>query len=173
MKARVLAGSFVLVVLIVAGIVIADTTLNELFQQLEQQYQLPPSILAKVANVESSGNPNAGSPNAAYGMFQFMPGTWFDATKALYGRALNGSVRTDPVESARVTAFWLKQAQNQAGGLIRQASVDTTLGLYMCHFLGTPGCTRFFQEYLRNPGQSAYAIFPKEGDANPTIIKGS
>jgi cytochrome c556 len=43
--------------------------------ELEQQYGLPPGLLAAVMNQESGGNPDAVSPKGAVGAFQFMPDT--------------------------------------------------------------------------------------------------
>src|SRR5512135_2069874 len=45
------------------------------FGALEQQYGLPPGLLAAVMQAESGGNPNAVSPKGAQGAFQFMPAT--------------------------------------------------------------------------------------------------
>lgn len=43
--------------------------------ELEAKHQLPPGLLAAVAQTESSWNPNAVSPKGAQGLFQFMPKT--------------------------------------------------------------------------------------------------
>lgn len=43
--------------------------------QLEQQYGLPPGLLAVQAQTESGGNAGAVSPKGALGLFQFMPET--------------------------------------------------------------------------------------------------
>lgn len=162
-----------LVLLIVSpGTVLAES-LNDVFNKLEQQYGLPQNILAKVANIESGGNPNAQAKgSSALGMFQWLTSSWENATRALYGRALMPGERRNPVESARVTAFALSQAKSRNGSLIQQAGVDMTLGLYMSHFLGQAGASRFFQAYIQNPGASAASLFPKEARANSSVFGG-
>lgn len=153
--------------------VYADTGINEVFVQLEQEYQLPTGILAKVANVESGGNPNAGSgSSSAYGLFQWTLNSWYNITKQVYGQALNGEQRANPVTSAKMTAVALRQALTTNSGLMQQAKIDPTLGLYMCHFLGSGGCGKFFQAYIQNPGADATSMFPKEAASNRTVFGG-
>jgi|GEM_PF-6915622 len=151
----------------------ADTSFNDLLSELEQQYQLPAGILGKVANVESGGKSGAcGNSQAACGMFQWTGSSWYSITKVAYGTSLDLAQRGDAVTEAKMTALSLKQAENQNTSLIQQASLDLTLGLYMCHFLGSSGCSHFFQAYIQNPQQSAAAIFPKEAAANASIFNG-
>ncbi len=171
---RAVAFSVLILVLSASapGAALAES-LNDVFNKLEQQYGLPQNILAKVANVESGGNPNAkAGSSSALGMFQWLTNSWEHATKALYGRALMPDERRNPVESARVTAFALAQAKARNGGLIQQAGVDMTLGLYMSHFLGQAGASKFFQAYVQNPGASAASLFPKEAGANSSVFGG-
>lgn len=152
--------------------VYADTSIATVFHQLEQQYQLPTDILAKVANIESGGNPTAGSPDRAYGMFQWFERYWVPASRAAYGRALDPSLRTNPSVSAKVTAVSLADAKFKNGALIQRAGVDMTLGLYMNHFLGTGGASKFLQAYMQDPKQNASAIFPKEAANNKGVFSG-
>jgi soluble lytic murein transglycosylase-like protein len=51
------------------------TPYAELFTQAGQQHGISPKLLAAVASVESSFNPNAVSPAGAQGLMQFMPET--------------------------------------------------------------------------------------------------
>ena len=80
-----------------------DPQLEQHFNQLEQQYNLPQNLLKSVAYTESRYNPNATSPVGASGMFQFMP-----ATAKQYGVDTS-----DPYSSAdgaaRMYATLLKQ----------------------------------------------------------------
>lgn len=173
MAARVLLASLALFFVASFGVLVyADTSLNQVFAQIEQEYKLPAGVLAKIANVESNGNPTAGNPAKAYGLFQWFPQYWYEATRALYGSYVNASERANPTVAAKVTAFTLKQAQNKNGALIQQARLDPILGLYMCHFLGSGGCSRFFQEYIKNPGADATALFQKEAAYNRNVFNG-
>lgn len=168
---------------LLAGLAYADTitSLNTVFSQIEQIYNLPPGILAKIAHVESGGNPNATGGNAA-GLFQWLPGSWIGASRALFCNSansdqtecggLNVNKRFSPVTSAKVTAFALAQARDRIGGLIQQAGVDMTLGLYMSHFLGIAGAQHFLQAYIQSPNALAASIFPREASANPSVFGG-
>jgi len=168
---RLLLPALVFGVIFSAAVAYADTTINQVFAQLEQEYQLPAGILAKVANIESGGNPNAGSPNAAYGLFQWQPASWYAASAALYRTGpLDLSKRSDPVTSAKVTAFALADARSKTGNLIQQANIDMTLGLYMSHFLGIGGATKFLQAYIQNPSAPAASLFPREAAANQSVF---
>ena len=173
MSNRWAIGAFVALFAITsAAVAYADTSINEMFTQLEQEYGLPSGALGKIANVESGGNPNAGSPGAAYGLFQWLPKSWEYASQALYGRVLDSSVRANPSVSAKVTAFSLAQIKTKNGALIQQANVDMTLGLYLGHFLGPAGGSRFLQAYMQNPNADATALFPREAAANRSVFNG-
>jgi hypothetical protein len=163
----VLASLLVAVPILVS----AATSLNQVFSEIESQYGLPAGILAKIAHVESGGNPNARSRySTATGLFQWLEKSWLHASYALYGRALNLTSRTDPVTSAKVTAFTLAQAKTRNGSLIQQAGVDMSLGLYMGHFLGQAGAARFFSAYIQNPNADAASIFPREANSNAAVF---
>ncbi len=152
--------------------VFASTSINEIFFQLESQYQLPSGILAKVAHVESGGNPNARNASTdAVGLFQWIPKSWLYASRALYGQSLDLGIRQSPVTSAKVTAFSLAQIKARNGGLIQQAGVDMTLGIYLGHFLGQAGGARFLQAYIQNPNANAASIFPLEARYNPAVFR--
>lgn len=156
----------------IAAEVATIEALKAKFSQLEQQYQLPAEILAKVAQIESSGNARAGSPGRAYGMFQWMPSSWVGATKALYGAPRNLDDRTNPFIAAEVTAFELGRTKSRIGNLIAQAKVDLSVGLYMGHFLGPGGSQKFFQYFIVDPNQNATALFPLEAKYNPGVFNG-
>ena len=147
------------------------TSINEQFSKLEQQYQLPTGILAKIAMVESGGNPNLGSrSSSALGMFQWLTDSWKQASYALFGHVMDPSRRTDPALSAHVTAFSLAQSKAKLGSLITQAKVDMTVGLYMSHFLGQGGASQFFSAYQQNPGAIGATLFSKAAGANRNVF---
>jgi hypothetical protein len=172
---RVLAVCFCAIALIAfPATTFADTSFTQLLSQLEQEYQLPSGILAKVAYVESGGNPNTSCSSAnACGLFQWTPNSWLSATKALYnGQPLNLSERNDPTKSAVVTAYELGDIRSKVGNLITQAHVDMTVGLYLGHFLGIGGAQHFLSDYIQNPGGDACGLFPKECSYNRPVMAG-
>ncbi len=121
-----------IVLLVLPATVFADTSLSQVFSQLEQMYQLPSGILAKVAQIESGGRSSvcAGSSSAC-GLFQWTTGSWGSYSKLLYGQSLSLSERNSPLESAKVTAYELGDIKSKLGSLITQANVNMTVGLYL------------------------------------------
>lgn len=169
---RSTASLLVAISFLVPTYAIAATSLNDVLSQLESQYQLPNGILAKIAHVESGGNPNARNKSTdATGLFQWIPKSWLYATRSLYGQSLDLGVRVNPVTSAKVTAFSLAQIKARNGGLIQQAGIDMTLGIYLGHFLGQAGGAKFLQAYIQNPNANAASIFPREAQYNPTVFR--
>ncbi|MDR3571958.1 MAG: hypothetical protein P4L81_07295 [Candidatus Pacebacteria bacterium] len=152
----------------------ADTNFDQLLGQLEQMYQLPNGILAKIAIVENGGKATGCAPtSSACGMFQWTTNSWYAATKAMFGQPYDLSGRNDPSLSAKVTAFALGDAKNQVGSLIQQSKIDMTVGLYLAHFLGIGGARTFLNAYIQDPSQNACALFPKGCAANGSILKQS
>lgn len=88
-----------------------DPQLEQHFNQLEQQYNLPQNLLKSVAYTESRYNPNATSPVGASGMFQFMP-----ATAKQYGVDTS-----DPYSSADGAARMYATLLKQNGGDLNKA----------------------------------------------------
>ena len=193
-RQRVLAALFCAIVLIAfPATTFADTGFNQFLGQLEQIYQLPSGILTKIALVENSGKATGCSSANACGMFQWTQNSWLSATKALFCNSsqpayqvsyqaanqqyqtcgpLNLSLRNNPEISAKVTAYELADIKYKLGGLISQARVDTTVGIYLGHFLGINGAQHFLSDYIQNPAGSACALFPKECAYNSSIMSG-
>ena len=78
-----------------------------IFQSAGQQYGVDPNLLMAMASMESSGNPNAVSPQGASGLMQFMPDT---------ARALGLSNPNDPSQAIPAAAKLLVQNAHQFGG---------------------------------------------------------
>jgi hypothetical protein len=173
MQARKAAILFCVIALVSGGAAYAavSVSLNQVFQELEQQYGLPQGTLAKIAHVESGGNPTAGSPNRAYGMFQWFAQYWQPVARQVYGTYIDPSQRANPSVAAKVTAFSLAQAKAYNGAIIQQAKLDMILGLYLNHFLGQNGSRRFMQEYMRDPNGDAIAKFPREAANNASVFR--
>ncbi len=99
-----------------------------------------PAYLAKVAQIESSGNPNAGN-GPAKGLYQFMPATW-----ARYGAG------GDPTNVADANAAMVRLTNDNAAALTRSLGRAPTPGeLYLAHQQGSAGAGAL----LANPGANA------------------
>lgn len=153
------------------------------------------AYLYNQARVESGLNPNArAGSSSATGLFQFLDQTWLatvdkhgaanglGAAAAQIQRGANGRYFVaDPVArrqimdlrrqpeaaSAMAAAFASDNRAHLEGRLGRPVqSVD----LYMAHFLGAGGATRFLRAHDANPNASAAAAFPREARANRNIF---
>lgn len=121
---------------------------NGLYTSLEQQYGLPTGYLARTAQIESGGNPNAQNPNSsASGMFQFI-----DSTAQQYG--LTNPM--DPVASAQAAARLA--ADNAAVLRAKLGREPTAAELYLAHQQGAGGALAL----LTNPGASAASVVGSE-----------
>lgn len=115
----------------------------ELFPQLEQEYRLPQGYLARTAQIESGGRPDARNPNSsASGLFQFI-----DSTAAQYG--VN---QMDPVSSSHGAARLA--ADNAAQLRAALGREPTAAELYLAHQQGAGGAIKL----LTNPGARAADI---------------
>ncbi len=142
------------------------------FAEQERYYQLPTGVLAKIAKYESGGNANAVNPGPtkASGLFQWLAGSWYYASSQTYGSPRHPNDRFNPFIAAEVTGWALGQAKSRNGGIIQQAGVDMSVGLYMSHFLGIGGANKFFAAYIQNPNANAAQIFPVEAAANRQLF---
>jgi hypothetical protein len=148
------------------------------------------------AKSESGLNPNAkAASSSATGLFQFLDQSWLGVVKAHgaehgLGWAANaitakkgGGFTVDP--NMRQAVFALRQ---QAGPSALMAasyasdnasSLSQTLGrdvngtdLYMAHFLGLGGATKFLRAQCTNGQACAANMFPQEARANRSIFYG-
>jgi len=150
------------------------------------------NYLKKIAQVESTGNKNAEVEqrdpktgkrlsNAA-GLFQFIPSTWQDTTKAM-GKNYPLSDRFDPEKAAEVAAFFTEQNKKQLvegvnpgrgkpriegmGADYKPTDADT----YMAHFLGAGGALTFLKAMQTNPEMpAADAVGEAQAKSNPNIF---
>lgn len=114
------------------------------FAKLESTYGLPSGYLARTAQLESRGNPNAQNPNSsAGGMFQFI-----DSTAKQYGL----TNKMDPVASADAAARFA--ADNKAY-LTRALGREPSAGeLYLAHQQGPAGAAKL----ILNQGAPAASL---------------
>lgn len=101
-----------------------------------------PQGLARTAQIESSGNPNAVNGHAA-GMFQFMPGTWKQ-----YGQ---GSP-FDPNAATEAAQHYAADNKRLLTNALGRAPTDAEL--YLAHQQGGPGAVNL----LSNPNATAASI---------------
>lgn len=153
------------------------------------------AYLMKKAVIESGANPNAqASTSSAAGLYQFTSQTWLRTVKshgAEYGlgdcadqievgrdgvayvsdpvaRQEILSLRKDPEISAEMAGELDKD-----NSLALQRATGESAGpaeLYLAHFLGASGASRFLNTLRANPNMSAADILPKAANSNPSVF---
>lgn len=153
------------------------------------------SYLYNQARVESGLNPNARAGNStATGLFQFLDQTWLgmvDRHGAANGlgwaanaiqRDRSGRItvsdpavrrqildlRRDPDAASAMAAAYARDNQAHLEGRLGRPmqSVD----LYMAHFLGAGGATKFLRAHAATPHAAAASSFPDAARANRNVF---
>jgi len=147
------------------------------------------------AKIESSLNPNAKAPtSSASGLYQFVDQSWLGVINqhgAQYGLGWAASaISQGPGGRYYVSDPQLKQQILDLRNHPETASVmaaehaadnknylESRLGreaqpvdLYLAHFLGVGGATKFLASYDQNPGGNAASLFPAAARANRSIF---
>ena len=123
--------------------------------------------LQSIALIESGGNTNAkAGTSSASGMFQFTEGTWKQMTKEM-GNNYSLNDRFDPQKATEVAAYFSSKQQKQLETGVGRQTNNTDM--YMSHFLGAAGATKFLKSKDQNANQSAAALDPKAAAANKNI----
>ncbi len=137
------------------------------------------NYLLAQARLESSLNPQAhASASSAAGLYQFTKGTW-GSMLARHGTDLTSAnspashaqmlaLRYDPNASAMMAAELAGDNTTALTAVLGRA--PTSGELYLAHFLGTAGATRFLNALATNPEQSAAALLPKAAAANSAVF---
>ena len=154
------------------------------------------SYLLAQAKSESGLNPTAKAANSsATGLYQFLDQSWLGVVKAHgaqygLGWAANaitarkgGGYTVDP--AMRDAVFALRQQAGPAAMMAaahasdNASSLSQSLGrsvngtdLYMAHFLGLGGATKFLRAQCSNGNACAATLFPQEAHANRSIFYG-
>jgi hypothetical protein len=151
-------------------------------------------LMAKAAQ-ESSFDPEAkAATSSATGLYQFTEGTWLNMVEqhgAKYGlnreasqiqRRSDGSLsvpdpqarrdilelRKDPKISSLMAAEFARDNQSQL-----EQTVGGEIGateLYMAHFLGAGGASKFLNGMRQNSDQSAASLLPEAAAANKNVF---
>ncbi len=152
-------------------------------------------FMVRQAEAESSFDPNAkAATSSATGLYQFIENTWFDMVRqhgAKYGlgdaaEAISAGpagrrsvsdpamrdrileLRKDPKLAAAMAAEYTKGNQDHLRATLGRAPAATEL--YMAHFLGPQGASRFLAAQAANPNQSAAGIMPDAAAANRNVF---
>lgn len=148
------------------------------------------SYLLAQARLESSLDPAArASSSSAAGLYQFTRGTWLQTLEkhgAAHGVAWADAaidrgrvadpalrqqvlaLRHDPDLSARMAAELARD--NRAALLPVLGREPDPAELYLAHFLGAGGASRFLTALAADPAQSAAALLPEAAAANRAIF---
>ena len=151
-------------------------------------------FLLAQARVESGLDPAArAKTSSASGLFQFIDSTWLGTVRkhgaahglghlaAAIGSGPNGPFVADPALRQQILSLRHdpQLASVMAGALAQdnRAALVPVLGrdpdaaeLYLAHFLGSGGATRFLGALQEDPSRSAAALFPRQAAANRAIF---
>ncbi|MCG5242155.1 transglycosylase SLT domain-containing protein [Azospirillum doebereinerae] len=153
------------------------------------------SYLMEKAAVESGYRTDVkSSSSSATGLYQFIDSTWLQTMKdhgaehglGKYANAIQTrgdgrpyvadadmkkeilDLRKDPTVSALMAAEYTKENKEHL-----EETVDGTIGsteLYMAHFLGAGGASKFLNAMQDNPGRTARDVFPDAAAANKNVF---
>lgn len=142
------------------------------------------------ARLESSLDPQArAGTSSAAGLYQFTDATWLRTLErhgASHGldwanTVISGGRLADPALRSQIMGLRFDAATSavMAAELARDNGADLAVALgrepdgselYLAHFLGAEGATRFLTALASDPGQSAVALMPRAAAANPSIF---
>jgi len=156
------------------------------------------AYLMDKAGTESSFNPNAQArTSSASGLYQFIERTWLDmvnkhgadyglekyanaiskrsdGTLTVSSRAMRQEIlalRKDPTIASYMAAEYAKENKQALEKNLGRAVGDTEL--YLAHFLGAGGATRFLKAMERNPNATAASLLPEAAQANQNVFYSS
>ena len=154
------------------------------------------SYLLTQARLESGLNPNAQArTSSASGLYQFIEQSWLGVLKqhgAEHGlswasdsisRGSDGRYHVSGGGDVRQAILDLRKDPEVASGMAAEHAADNkailerklrrqvgSTELYMAHFLGTGGATKFLSGLDNNPDGSAAAVLPAAARSNRTIF---
>jgi hypothetical protein len=144
------------------------------------------------ARIESSLDPSArAATSSAAGLYQFTGSTWLEtlerhganhglgwaASSVSGGRVSDPALRAeimalrhDPQASALMAAEFANDNRTALSGVLGREPDATEL--YLAHFLGAGGASKFLGALQADSGQSATALLPQPAAANRAIFHG-
>lgn len=145
------------------------------------------SYLLAQARIESGLDPDArAATSSAAGLYQFTGSTWLE-TLARHGDehglgwAQQAALSGDPAQRAQLLA--LRFDPHASAAMAAELAGDNAVALrgvlgrepdaaelYLAHFLGAEGASRFLTALTADPGQSAAALLPHAASANRAIF---
>lgn len=132
---------------------------------------MDPGLMLTVGMMESSLKPKAGANSStAKGLFQFIDGTWTEVLGKYgnkYGIPKNASV-FDPWANTLMGAEYLKEGARRIQGTLGRPA--TPVDLYMTHFLGGTGGSRFLGNMAANPNGIAAVDFEGPAQSNREVF---
>jgi len=168
--------------------------LAETVVRAAEETGVDPALLMAMADKESSFNPSIrASTSSAEGLFQFLDGTWLEVLKrygAKHGyagaaeaiRPVKGrlsvsdadrawvlSLRRDPYLSAVMAGEMIRSTQDTLAAGKAERNVSGT-DIYLAHFLGVNGASRFLDLMDDAPEKAAPSAFPAAAKANRTLF---
>jgi transglycosylase-like protein with SLT domain len=168
--------------------------LVEIVVRAAQVTNVDPAYLMALADKESSFLPDSKArTSSAEGLFQFVEGTWLEvlrrygsqhgyaaeaeAVRMVQGRPVVSdskdrerilNLRQDPYLSALMAGEMINTHRQILAG--RSTRDPSFAELYMAHFLGVQGASRFLALLSDAPGKSAPEAFPRAAKANRSLF---
>lgn len=145
----------------------------EMIKRVSQSTGVDESLLLTVAMMESSLNPKAGaSTSSAKGLYQFINSTWNETLEKhgnKYGIPRDASPY-DPVANALMGAEYLRSGAQSIKGSLPTGVKPGPADLYLAHFLGHGGASKFLSNLYGRPDAIAAEDFTQAAAANPAIF---
>lgn len=124
--------------------------------------------LSIVAQLESSGNPNARArTSSASGLYQVTDDTWNNAVSQM-GKDWTLEDKNDPNKQREVVEYLYNQQKTALTQALQREPTDQEM--YIAHFLGQSDAIKFLQANQNNSSQSAQELLPAAAGSNPVIF---
>lgn len=126
-----------------------------------------PSLMGKIAQAESGGNPNAKNPlSSASGLYQFTDKTWRDSVMKWGGKyGINFKDKNNP----QAQEAMMQELTADNARILQSKGIQPSDGnLYFAHFMGPFAASKAIS--MLGTGKQAALLFPKEARANPNIF---
>jgi hypothetical protein len=144
--------------------------ISTILDQVCIAYGIDRGLMYAIASVESSFNPGAqAKTSSAKGLFQFTQDTWNYLTKKKFpelkyrSRDIQDPRKNAILAAVHFKSIWtsLKTSQNK---------LPSVADIYLAHFLGLAGASKFLTQLVQKPEQSAVKSFPSQAAANRRIF---